>query len=79
MSLPVTYSAAEVARALGKSEAWVAREAKAGRISHEVVGRSRRFTEKHVQEFLAQQERRPTAPVVQGLSARSAARKRRAH
>lgn len=80
MTLPVTYSTADVATVIGKSETWLAEQARRKRVPHLRIGRQVRFTEAHVTEIISAAEvRNATATqTVRGLTARSAAHAQRA-
>ena len=51
------HNAADVAGMLGKTEDWVARETRAGRIPSVKVGRDRRYTDQHLTAYLASLDR----------------------
>lgn len=73
----LVYSVAEAAELLNVGEWWLNNEAKAARVPHVKLGRTRGFTRAHVDEILAAAEQKPSEPKkpsasVYGLSARSA-------
>ena len=71
MSLPVLYTSADVGRLLGKYEKWVRNQAHAGRINFQRVGKSYRFTEQDVTDYLATVAGPPKQQRVTGLAPRS--------
>lgn len=76
MSGGLTLSVAEAAAQLDVTEAWLSREASAGRIPSLKIGRSRRFTEAGLAEYLEKARYVAADPLTQTPASR--ARRRRA-
>lgn len=71
-------AAADVAVILGKSKTWVHEQARAGRIAHHRVGRTLRFTQQDVRDYLATVRRGTAGENPWGLTPRATSRRRRA-
>jgi excisionase family DNA binding protein len=70
----VTFSMAEAAEMLGVGEWWLAEQARAGKVPHIKLGRTRRFSQANIEAIIAGAEQTPQrpAPSTYGMSPRSA-------
>lgn len=71
MTLPDTFSSAEVGEKLGHGAAWVEAQARRGKLVGSKVGRSWRFRQEDVERYLLDLRPAPPAPVIHGLAPRS--------
>ena len=66
-------TASDVAAILLKSEDWVIRRTRRGEIPHVKVGKTIRYTDQHIEDYLAGLTGTPTAPAVNAWGRRTRA------